>query len=46
MDELYNDLAAELNNLHVQGIPEARELRCTGFIYIFIVDTDILLRLK
>jgi hypothetical protein len=38
MNELYNDLAAELDSLLVQEILEARELRSTGLVYIFIVD--------
>jgi hypothetical protein len=35
---MHDDLAAELDSLHVQGILEAREWRSTGLVYIFIVD--------
>jgi hypothetical protein len=33
MDELYDDLAGELDSLHVQGFLEAKEWRSTDFIY-------------
>jgi hypothetical protein len=33
MDELYDDLAGELDSLHVQWFLEAREWRSTDFIY-------------
>jgi hypothetical protein len=38
MNELYDDLAAELDSLHVQRTVEAKEYRCPGLVYIFIVD--------
>jgi hypothetical protein len=37
MNELHDDLAAELDSLHVQEILEAKEWRSTSFVYIFIV---------
>jgi hypothetical protein len=37
MNELYDDLAAKLDSLHMQGFLEAREWRSTTFVYIFIV---------
>jgi hypothetical protein len=41
MDELYDDLAAELDTQRVQGILEAREWSSTGLVYIFIVDLNL-----
>jgi hypothetical protein len=38
MDELYDDLTAELDNLYVQRILETRERSSTSLVYIFIVD--------
>jgi hypothetical protein len=41
MDELYDDLTAKLDSLHMQGILESREWMSTDFIYIFIIDMPL-----
>jgi hypothetical protein len=38
MNELYDDLAAKLDSLHVHRILEAKEWRSTNFVYIFIIE--------
>jgi hypothetical protein len=39
MNELYDDLTAKLDSLHIQRILDTREWwRSTCFVYIFIVD--------
>jgi hypothetical protein len=41
MNELYDDLATELDSMHVQKILEAREWTSTSFIYCLFKYTYV-----